>query len=483
MFKNPKAKIFWVFALLYVACNAFLLGSEQFLWFGILPVVAFIALLCFVALDIAFYTIVFTTPLSIWIEDHNFGVAFTLPTEPLLFGMMIVVLLKLLIEGNFDVKISRNPIFILLAIYFAWLFIACVNSTMPLVSFKYFVSQFWFVITMFFVAINVFKTHNKIALFFWVYIIPLTYVIIHTLVRHYQNDFTHKSAFWVMEPFILNHGIYGAVIAFFIPALVVGLIKPTVFSGRSYISVFFGILLVIFSLGLIFSYTRAAWISVFIAFVFYIFLTFRVRFQSLLILFFAILLTFFAFQTEIVMYLYKNKTDSTAEFSEHIKSMSNIRTDASNLERLNRWASGFRMFKEKPLLGWGPGAYVFQYAPYQSPYEKTIASTNAHDVGGIHSEYFGVLVETGLIGFIIFLSLIMTIIYRGMTIFYESKNQRTKYLALSALLGLITYLSHGTLNNYLDIDTTAVVFWAFLAMLVALDIQHHQQKTALKVAV
>lgn len=480
MLKNNKARLFWLFALLFVACNAFLLGTEQFLWFGILPIVAFIALLCFVALDVAFYIIVFTTPLSIWIENHNFGVAFTLPTEPLLFGMMVVVILKLLIEGKIDTQISRNPIFIILVSYFAWMFITSVNSTMPVVSFKYYLSQVWFALTMFFVGINVFKTPNKIALFFWVYIIPLSYVIIHTLIRHYQNGFTHESAFWVMEPYILNHGIYGAIVAFFIPALVIGFLKPTTFSNRSFIAIFFAILLVLFAVGLVFSYTRAAWISVFAAFAFYILLLLRIRFQTLLIIFFVAVFGFFTFQTEIVMKLYRNKTDSTADFAEHVKSMSNIRTDASNLERLNRWSSGFRMFKDKPLLGWGPGTYVFQYAPYQSPYEKTIISTNAHDVGGIHSEYFGVLVESGLIGFIIFLSLVITIIYRGMTIFYESKNDRTKYLTLSVLLGLITYLSHGALNNYLDIDTTAVVFWAFLGMMVALDIQHKKQKTALE---
>ena len=43
----------------------------------------------------------------------------------------------------------------------------------------------------------------------------------------------------------------------------------------------------------------------------------------------------------------------------------------SNLERINRWQSAFRLFKERPILGWGPGAYQFVYAPYQKAKEKT----------------------------------------------------------------------------------------------------------------
>jgi putative inorganic carbon (HCO3(-)) transporter len=60
---------------------------------------------------------------------------------------------------------------------------------------------------------------------------------------------------------------------------------------------------------------------------------------------------FMSFQTEVLMILGRNNTDSDGDFAANIESMSNISTDASNLERLNRWSCALQMFEEKPVLG------------------------------------------------------------------------------------------------------------------------------------
>ena len=70
--------------------------------------------------------------------------------------------------------------------------------------------------------------------------------------------------------------------------------------------------------------------------------------------------------------------------------MSNVTTDASNLERINRWKSAIRLFQERPHLGWGPDLSV-SLCPYQNYYEKTVISTNAGDMGNAHSEYLSAL--------------------------------------------------------------------------------------------
>jgi hypothetical protein len=40
------------------------------------------------------------------------------------------------------------------------------------------------------------------------------------------------------------------------------------------------------------------------------------------------------------------------------------------------------------------------------------------------------------------------------------------------LLGLVTYFTHGFLNNFLDTDKLSVPVWGFIAILVALDVYH-----------
>ena len=57
---------------------------------------------------------------------------------------------------------------------------------------------------------------------------------------------------------------------------------------------------------------------------------------------------------------------------------------------------------------------------------------------------------------------------------------------LAVVLGLVTYLVHGSLNNFLDTDKASVPFWGFAAMLVAADVairrkekQEREAKTAI----
>ena len=67
------------------------------------------------------------------------------------------------------------------------------------------------------------------------------------------------------------------------------------------------------------------------------------------------------------------------------------------------------------------------------------------------------------------------VIYTGTMIYSKYKNRHLKLLALGILLGLISYFSHGVLNNFLDTDKLAVPVWSFIAMLVALDVYHKEE--------
>ncbi len=164
------------------------------------------------------------------------------------------------------------------------------------------------------------------------------------------------------------------------------------------------------------------------------------------------------------------------ELSAHIQSMSNIATDASNLERINRWNSALKMFKERPILGWGPGAYMFQYAPFQMARDKTIISTDFGEAGNAHSEYISPLVEQGVPGLLIFLIVIITTFATALKVYYKSKNTKIKLLSLISILSLSTYLIHGLLNNYLDSDKASVPFWGLIALICALDIYALDEK-------
>ena len=454
----------------------YLIVQKDIYWSLLLPVVLIILFLYIFSLDVIVLLIVFLTPLAINIRDFDLGVGISLPTEPLLFGVLIIFIIKILYEGGYCAKILKHPVTIAILINLIWILFTSITSEMPIVSFKYLISRLWFVIPFYFLGIIIFKKYSNIKLFSWLYVIPLLFVIGYTIYNHSLRGFDEESGHWVMTPFYNDHTAYGAILALFIPVFLGFSINSQY--KRTY-KLFSLIIFIILIIAIILSYSRAAWISLAVALVVYIIILLKIKFRWIFLTTVIIIGSFFTFQNEILDTLERNKQDSSADFVEHIQSISNINTNASNLERINRWQSAIRMFKERPVFGWGPGTYQFFYAPYQLSKEKTIISTNAGDMGNAHSEYIGPLSEMGILGMLSIIAIIVLVIITALKTYKNAENREVKFLSLITLLGLITYFVHGFLNNFLDTDKASVPVWGFIAIIVALDIYHAKKSKKL----
>lgn len=276
-----------------------------------------------------------------------------------------------------------------------------------------------------------------------------------------------------MKPFYNDHTAYGGILAFFLP----------VFAGyavnklKSKTYRLYALIVTIILLGALYlSFSRAAWVSVAVSLIVMVLIVYKIRFRWILSGIVILVASFYLFQDQILYSLEKNKQDSSANFIEHVQSIYNISSDASNLERINRWQSAFRMFGEKPVFGWGPGTYQFIYAPFQRSKERTIISTNAGDMGNAHSEYIGPLSEQGVPGLVSILSLIVLILITGIRVYRKAKNKEIRLFSLLSVLALVTYFIHGLLNNFLDTDKASVPFWGFFAMIVAMDLYHKDKE-------
>lgn len=465
-----KEKLKWIYLLsaFFILLNTFCIAREIY-WFTLLPAAGFIALLSLVALDKLVLLIVFLTPLSINLKDSDFGVALSLPTEPLLFGVMILFLLRLLLEGKFDARISRHPVSIAIILYLLWTFIATITSSLPVVSIKFLIVKCWFLISYYFIATQIFRNYANIKRYLWLYMASFTIVIAYTIYNHSLGGFEERPAHVAMVPFYNDHTSYGAILAMFIPVLFAFCYNVSFTRTLKLVS---WILLVIFIVATVLSYTRAAWVSLIVALGLFFVYILRIRFWVFITGVATVALPFFMYQDQIFMKLEKNKQASSADLAEHVQSISNISNDASNLERINRWQSALRMFEKRPLFGWGPGTYQFNYAPYQFSHEKTTISTNAGDRGNAHSEFIGPLAEEGVPGMLCVVAIIISVVYTASRLYHRLKKGEMKALVLALLLGLITYFVHGTLNNFLDTDKASAVVWGFIAMLVTIDVYH-----------
>jgi O-antigen ligase len=280
-------------------------------------------------------------------------------------------------------------------------------------------------------------------------------------------NFRQIEAHWVMDPFYNDHTAYGSALAMFIPILI-GFSFSSYVSKNARIASIIMMLLYIFAI--ILSYTRAAWLSLFVSLIVYLILLFKIKLRVIAMSILGLGLIFFTFHNDINIMFNRNKQGSTTDYIKHLKSMYNVSTDPSNRERLNRWHCAIKMFREKPIFGWGPGTYQFKYAPFQVKKEKTIISTNTGLKGNAHNEYLGPLSESGMLGFISILLIVFSTIYTAIRVYKTTKIGEKKLLSLIILLGLITYFTHGLINNFLDTDKASAPFWGFIAAITILDI-------------
>ncbi len=473
---TERAKLFWVYgaSAVFIAANAYLFLRNE-MWGLAVPFVLLLFILYIFSLDKVILLIAFLTPLAVNLKDAEFGLGISLPSEPLMFGVLLIFFLKLIHERFYDSRIMRHPVSIAIVINLIWLFITCFTSEIPLVSAKFMISRLWFVVPFFFAGVLLFADLKNVKRFHWLYIIPLMLVIVYTLYNHSTYGFDKPHSNMVMKPFYNDHTAYGAVIALFLP-IFTGFVFSKVYNRT--VRLFSLAVLAILVVGIIFSYSRAAWISVAASLGIFLLIRFKVRFYWLVLALLIGVGFFYMFRYQFIDKLEKNKQDSSTDFVEHVQSISNISSDASNLERINRWASALRLFEERPVFGWGPGTYQFVYAPYQRAKEKTIISTNYGDMGNAHSEYIGPLSESGVLGMLTFLGIVVTTIITGIRIFRRSGSAEVRSLGLIVTLGLISYYVHGIMNNFLDTDKASVPFWAFTAMLVALDLYHRNKQPA-----
>lgn len=467
---NIKLKWFYLLSGLFILLNSLLIVKE-FYWGIAIPVAIIIALMYLFWLDKLLLFIVLVTPVAVNFADSEMGFGISLPSEPLMVGVVVIFILKTIFNSNYDKRILKHPITIAVLFSLAWMLLTSITSEMPLVSFKAFAARIWFVIPFYFLGILLFKDIRNISRFKWLYLASLIIVIVYTTIHHSSYGFAERQGHWVMKPFYNDHTAYGSILAFFLPVFVGFMFNSE--RSRTY-RMYALIATVILFTALFLSYSRAAWVSVAGSIVVAVFVVYKIKFRWIFTALLALVAAFYIFKADILYVLEKNKQDSSANFIEHVKSIYNISSDASNLERINRWQSALRMFEERPLLGWGPGTYQFIYAPFQRSKERTIISTNAGDLGNAHSEYIGPLSEQGVFGLVSIVWIGVVVMITGIRVYKNARNREVRLYSLVSVLALVTYFIHGFLNNFLDTDKASVPFWGFIAMIVALDLYHKE---------
>lgn len=471
-----KVRWFYIICIAFTALNVVAIAAD-FPWLSLLPFALIFTFLVLFKLDTLLMLLAFLVPVSISFEDVGFGLGISLPDEPLIMAIMCMALFKFIIDSEYDFRVFRHPISIAILLNLAWLLVTVCTSEYPWISFKFFISRFWYVVVFYFIGVMLFRHFRSIVKYLWLYMIPLAGVVLFTLTKHSRFNFSLDESYEIMQPFFIAHGVYAATLCFFVPLLFCYVIfyRRLGLNFTGLIATIF--VLLVFLAGIYYSYTRAAWLGVVGAACFIVPVVLRIRFNTLLVIVFSTVTLAYTFQNEILYVLSKNQQRSANGFANHFQSISNIKTDPSNTERINRWMSAISMFEDRPFLGFGPGTYSFCYAPFQQSRYLTVISTNFGDGGNSHSEYLNPLAESGLFGLLTLLLIMYFVLSTGFRLYYTADRFKVRIFSLAIVLGLITYFVHGFLNNYSETDKIAALFWGGFGMLTAMDVYHNRQKS------
>ena len=416
------------------------------------------------------FLVPFLVPFSIPLGFE--GAAASVPAEPLLALLFAAFVIWGLFQGQFDRTILTHPITILLALDILWLTITSFTSTHMGYSFKRVVMRLIFVGGAYLMMSHFFREPKQIIRFFGLYILGASLVAINIFWKHNHYDFNHHYIAYATKPFFSDHTVYSACITvvFLFAVIISSKAKQLSFSWSMRVASW--LVSVVLFASIIHAASRAAWLSLIIVAVFYVLIrSFKIKMRGVMLILAVGGISIFAAQSILLDKMEQTDAISRDEsMATHFESIANVQTDNSNLERLNRWKCALRMFAEKPIFGWGPGTYQFEYHQFQSIYEMTWISTRHGDRGNAHSEYLTYLSETGIIGLFIFLGSIFYSIHLGLKLIYHHPTLTGRTIALALMLGLVSFYVHGGVNAFIDQDKMAVLVFSALAGLVALEL-------------
>lgn len=163
----------------------------------------------------------------------------------------------------------------------------------------------------------------------------------------------------------------------------------------------------------------------------------------------------------------KTKDDITEKI-ESLNFKGNLFSSISNRSRFGMQIASFRVFMDNPVIGVGFGQQGFHNQKYLPPWAVTnnyefrlwYKNPNEPSFPPGYNIYTRILAETGIIGLLLFLSILVTVIYKSFKLL-KIKDPQIRALGIVLLVSFI-----GISINWLQIDSFRIFgFWIFTAIL------------------
>ncbi len=402
------------------------------------------------------------------------GLATDLPAEPLMWlSSFLMIGFLFLYYRKIDFSFLFHPVFLVLLVHFFWIILTTIISSEPIISLKYTLAKSWYLICFVFIPLILFKRLEDFRQWgLWV-LTPLIGTIVIIVIRHSQLGFTFSTINNAVIPIYRNHVDY---------ACSLGIILPYVWIMRKWFVGSFAKILLLTTLALIltgiyFSYTRAAWLCVPLAIGAYFIIRFRLMRVAIPLAIAGVILVvgWFAYDNTYLQYspTYE-KTITHMNFDDLVSATTKME-DISTVERFYRWVAGFYMIQERPLAGFGPATFYTFYHSYVDRHFTTYVSDNP-ERSGMHNYYLMVAVEQGLIGLIIFISLLILVLLYGERLYQRMSPGPERNFVMAALVSFCCNLFVLTLNDMVETDKLGSFFFFSIAVVILFEMKERAKR-------
>jgi len=349
-------------------------------------------------------------------------IPFTIAGTNIISGLIFLVWITRLIVTR-DISFAKEKFSKLLLLLASYILLSSIWAYKPISVFDEFIGHVLPFLVIFFVIITVIKNERQIRNITLIFLISN---LVNSLVSLYLSTMTCRVQGFTHSP----NRLADLLIMFIILCFSIVLFeKNTKWKLVGLIGLVPGLG------GIIVTYSRGGWISLLGG----LFAIALLRSKKVLILLIIIGLTIPLFVPELVQNRIKSVTDL-----EH----------SSNKARILIWKAGINMVQDHPILGAGFFNVKHIYERYKLHSSDTVYVQ-------LHNIYLNVLAELGIIGFLIFLSLIA---YMGKITFGLLKKQKTSIII--AFIGIsIAMLLHGLVDFTIRSIQVGISFTYFTAII------------------
>jgi putative inorganic carbon (hco3(-)) transporter len=478
-----KNWLIWVVAVLLIL---FMMGDSTLLMVLLIAAILGRVLIVFGVERMVVLALFTTLPFSLEIEVFS-GSKVMLPVEGIAVVLFFAFLFNLLQFPIEKWKVIYHHWSDYVVLFSSMFFIATIAlttifSTMPIVSVKFLLVNLLFVsVGMGYTFILMVQQKINLRDLLISILIGLVCMVFFILLKSLGLGIGRGVAPALPKPFFNDHTHLAATLLLILPiAYYLYKTEQKLGCKRLYLMAY-----LFFIIGLVITFSRAAWMGGFIILMMFVIWHIKLKKQWLIMMFFVGLIFSVMNRSSIESYFQINRNDSNSSesgVSEQIKSVGNITSDVSNLERLNRWKCAVRMGAEKPYFGFGPGTYQFQYLPFQRKGELTRISVRSPFYikegrgGTAHSEYLLSFSESGVLGLLSWLAIVLGVIFSFLRISNSNKDYNSRLLVRATFAGMVGFFIHAFFNNFLNAPNFAIYYWSLMSILLFLSHNHRKAK-------